>query len=83
MTALEQLKALLREWNVPYLERKDPAGDVEVLIGDYSSATGWTQTAPQSPQVEGYPGCYTNFHFAPDGKFLAPDGKFRSVGAWE
>lgn len=70
MTDLEKLKALLREWEVPFGEVHEEAWceDPEMLAVYVGEG--------DSPKISGYGGFYTRFEFDLEGKFI-------KIGAWE
>ncbi len=70
-TDKEKLKALLTEWDVPFVEEKN---ENVIAVGNppFTSSTFFVP----SEKVTGYMGFFTAFEFTDDGKFI-------QMGAWE
>lgn len=71
MTDLDNLKALLTDWGVPFVEG-DEDDEHEVVVTQSNDL----EEKEAAPKVDGYGGFFTAFIFDPRGAFIR-------MGAWE
>lgn len=69
MTDLEEFRALLKKWEVPWSEGSTSGTGITIGPDEWGDR-------PPSPKVEGYRGFYAEFVFG-------DDGEFQGVGIWE
>lgn len=76
MTDADRLRALLRQWDVPFTVASVDEG-TEIATGGYASRRDGEEEIPgDEAKVDGYSGFYTCFVFDTEGRFVR-------MGAWE